>query len=83
MPPGEKMTSTPSTIHSCCAVCNYSTLLVSVRLLIIWLTSHKKAIEKIIDFTWDYYIANPWFFKKLCIVKIKVKVCIMQNHSVS
>ncbi|MDA6550478.1 TetR/AcrR family transcriptional regulator, partial [Escherichia coli] len=23
----------------------------------------QKAIEKIIDFTWDYYIANPWFLK--------------------
>lgn len=21
------------------------------------------AIEKIIDFTWDYYINNPWFLK--------------------
>ncbi|HFO6251600.1 TPA: hypothetical protein ACHJR5_RS25860, partial [Escherichia coli] len=46
--PGEKMTSTPSTIHSCCAVCNYSTLLVSVRLLIIWLTSHKKPLRKLL-----------------------------------
>lgn len=23
--------------------------------------SPAQAIEKIIDFTWDYYIANPWF----------------------
>ena len=23
----------------------------------------QKAIEKIIDFTWDYYISNPWFLK--------------------
>ncbi|EGZ1478479.1 hypothetical protein FER01_003388 [Escherichia coli] len=23
----------------------------------------QKAIEKIIDFTWGYYIANPWFLK--------------------
>ncbi|HCN6478154.1 TPA: TetR/AcrR family transcriptional regulator, partial [Escherichia coli] len=23
----------------------------------------QKAIEKIIYFTWDYYIANPWFLK--------------------
>jgi len=23
----------------------------------------QKAIEKIIDFTWDYYIYNPWFLK--------------------
>ncbi|ENG0937948.1 TetR/AcrR family transcriptional regulator [Salmonella enterica] len=25
--------------------------------------SPAQAIEKIIDFTWDYYIANPWFLK--------------------
>ncbi|MEG1421615.1 MAG: TetR/AcrR family transcriptional regulator [Citrobacter sp.] len=25
--------------------------------------SPAKAIEKIIDFTWDYYIGNPWFLK--------------------
>ena len=25
--------------------------------------SPDKAIEKIIDFTWDYYIENPWFLK--------------------
>ncbi|EKI47709.1 hypothetical protein ECN1_4439 [Escherichia coli N1] len=42
------MTSTPYTIHSCCAVCNYSTLSVSVRLLIIWLTSHKKPLRKLL-----------------------------------
>ncbi|EII2925037.1 hypothetical protein J4U60_10015 [Escherichia coli] len=23
----------------------------------------QKSIEKIIDFTWGYYIANPWFLK--------------------
>jgi AcrR family transcriptional regulator len=25
--------------------------------------SPAKSIEKIIDFTWDYYIGNPWFLK--------------------
>lgn len=25
--------------------------------------SPAKAIERIIDFTWDYYISNPWFLK--------------------
>lgn len=55
------MTSTP--YHSCCAVCNYSTLSVSVYSLIRQVSQPQKAIEKIIDFTWDYYIANPWFLK--------------------
>ena len=32
----------------------------------------QKAIEKIIDFTWDYYIANPLVLK-MCIEKIKSK----------
>ena len=34
------MTSTPYTVHSCCAVCNYSTLSVSVYSLISRLASH-------------------------------------------
>ena len=38
--------STPYTVHSCCAVCNYSTLSVSVRSLISRLTSHKNPLKK-------------------------------------
>ncbi|EEW7009139.1 hypothetical protein D6W23_25050, partial [Escherichia coli] len=45
--PGEKMTSTPYTVHSCCAVCNYSMLSVSVYSLISRLTSHKKPLRKL------------------------------------
>lgn len=57
------MISTPSTKRSCCVACDYSTLSASGRSLISRLNQLQKAIEKIIDFTWDYYISNPWFLK--------------------
>ncbi len=51
------------------------------RPLISQIFRHKKPLRKLLIYM-GYYIANPCFLK-IVLVKIKVKVCIMQNHSVS
>ncbi len=57
------MTSTPYTVHSCCAVCNYSTLSVSVYSLISRLASHKKPLRKLFILHGIIILLIPWFLK--------------------